>query len=58
MLGSSCLVCDGYIERVFAWVMHYPVCSQVCKDEWEDLTPMEKQRYLECERALHAMYLD
>ena len=57
---DSCLVCDGSVpvHTAVKWVEHFPVCCAKCIEEWDSLTYLEKQRYLECQRALHALMCD
>lgn len=53
----DCLVCDGFIPqgKAFSFVLYFPICSEKCQKEWDDLTFVEQQRYLECVSNLNAL---
>ena len=53
-MKDECLMCDCPVETAVAYVGRYPLCSYKCQQEWEDLTPEEKQRFIQCTNALHA----
>ena len=59
MLGDSCLICNTFIESIaHAWfpiVNGFPICSQACVDEWNDLSYEDQQRYMQCQNALEAL---
>ena len=44
---ESCLVCDYMVIKAHTRIQGYPLCSQECADEWNNLTYLEKVRYLE-----------
>lgn len=59
MLGNQCLVCSCFIEgKAFAWyppTNGFPICSEVCVLDWNDLSYEEQQRYIQCQHALEAL---
>lgn len=59
MQYDCCLICDGDRgDPPIAFIQGFPICSQECKEEWDNLTPQEKERYIQCTRAINASDAD
>lgn len=53
-MPEHCLVCEGCIFTPYAHACGYPICSEACAKEWNELTSEEKERYIECRQYIHS----